>query len=164
MCEPIISIAALVVSVVAIIVGVVFYFMSARKLQNAVNILGGLAEGSIRPGSVKAKRNKKGDIVNLDITLQVDSAVQSMTSDNVTLPTWSEEARLRSSPSFSISFNTASAATTSISTFFSSGNVTASLINSDSLPVTVGSQSPVSLATITFSGSGSSVAFSTLPY
>ncbi len=87
MCEPIISIAALVVSVVAIIVGVVFYFMSARKLQNAVNILGGLAEGSIRPGSVKAKRNKKGDIVNLDITLQVDSAVQSMTSDNVTLPT-----------------------------------------------------------------------------
>lgn len=87
MCDPILSIAALVVSVVAVIVSVVFYCKSARKLQNAVNILGGLAEGSIRPGSVKPKRNKKGDIVNLEIILQVDSASHSVTSDTPTLTT-----------------------------------------------------------------------------
>jgi protein involved in polysaccharide export with SLBB domain len=59
----------------------VFYFKSARKLQNAVNVLGGFLEGTIKGQDIRIRRNKKGDIIALDLLAHVSETTQ--TGENI---------------------------------------------------------------------------------
>jgi len=74
-----IGILALVISVLALAAGAVFYFMYARQLQNStrrlqrtMNVLGHYLKATIKDADVDLNTNKEGDIVGLNITLHPD--------------------------------------------------------------------------------------------
>jgi len=68
----IISIAALVVSVVAVLVSIVFYCKSAKALQHAIDVLAGYLEGTIKGADITFNRNKKGHTIGLNVTVHLE--------------------------------------------------------------------------------------------
>jgi hypothetical protein len=75
MSELVISIAALIVSAIAVIISVVFFCKSAKALQHAVNILGGLIDGTVRGQDISVRRNDESDVIGLIITAHVNDRV-----------------------------------------------------------------------------------------
>ncbi len=83
MCEPIVSIVALVVAVVAVIVSVVFYFKSAKALQHAIDILAAYLQGLAEGGDVKVNWDKNGHAINLNYTLRLGGVQGNTTAGDV---------------------------------------------------------------------------------
>lgn len=74
MLNIILSIAALIVSLMAIIIQVMFYAKSTKRLQGAVNVIGSYLEMCIKDADVKLSRNRNGDVVGVSITIHPQTA------------------------------------------------------------------------------------------
>jgi len=81
------QIIGVIITIFALIAAVVFYCKSAKALKTATRVFAGYLEGTIKGGDIKFNRNKKGDVVGLDITLHPDRGVQVQVGGVVTLTT-----------------------------------------------------------------------------
>lgn len=80
------EVSGVVIAVLALIASAVFYFKSTRQLRIAINVLAGYLEGTIKGADIRFNRNKKGDVVGLNITLHAEPGrIQVQVAGDVTL-------------------------------------------------------------------------------
>ncbi|MCX7974073.1 MAG: hypothetical protein N3B16_06165 [Candidatus Aminicenantes bacterium] len=79
------SIVTILLSVIAIILSIIFYFKSTRRLQAAVNVIGTYLEQTIKDSDVRLHRNRKGDVIGIVITLHPQPGYMLSTGKSTTL-------------------------------------------------------------------------------
>jgi len=84
---------ALIISILALVASIIFFFLSARQLNNStrrlqrtMNVLGQYLKATVKGADVDLNIDKEGNVVGLNITLHPDPInVQSQVSGTATL-------------------------------------------------------------------------------
>lgn len=81
----VITILALIVSIVAIVASAIFYRKSARDLQHVTKVIVDYLQMAMNNPNIKPNFDKKGRLINWNVTLDLSGNVQTQASGTPTL-------------------------------------------------------------------------------